>query len=100
MIVMKLRVFVEIKQKSDDIYIVTVSDKFTTSHNVEVTENMLNDLTDNRITKYSLIEFSFNYLLDRESNTSILSFFNIEVISRYFAEYLEEVKRWCDEYSI
>ena len=91
---------VEIKQKSYDIYIVTVSDKVTTRHNVKSTERMLNDLTDNRITKYSLIEFSFNYLLDRESNTPILFSFNIDVISRYFAEYREKVKRWCDEYSI
>ena len=75
---------VEIKQKSYDIYIVTVSDKVTTRHNVKSTERMLNDLTDNRITKYSLIEFSFN----------------INVISRYFSEYREKVKQWCDEISI
>ena len=91
---------IEIKQESDDIFIVTVSDKVTTSHNVTVTDKMLNELTNNRITKYSLIEFSFNYLLDRESSTSILSSFNIEVISRYFSDYREEVKRWCDANSL
>ena len=91
---------IDIKQDSDDIFIVTVSDKVTTSHNVTVTDKMLNELTNNRITKYSLIEFSFNYLLDRESSTSILSSFNIEVISRYFSDYREEVKRWCDANSL
>ena len=75
---------IEIKQESDDIFIVTVSDKVTTSHNVKVTDKMLNEITNNRITKYSLIEFSFN----------------INVISRYFSEYREKVKQWCDEISI
>ena len=84
MMVIQLKLSVEIKQKSYDIYIVTVSDKVTTRHNVKSTERMLNDLTDNRITKYSLIEFSFN----------------INVISRYFSEYREKVKQWCDENSI
>ena len=84
MMVIQLKVSVEIKQKSYDIYIVTVSDKVTTRHNVKSTERMLNILTDNRITKYSLIEFSFN----------------INVISRYFSEYREKVKQWCDENSI
>ena len=91
---------IDIKQDSDDIFIVTVSDKDSTSHNVKVTDKMLNEITNNRITKYSLIEFSFNYLLDRESSTSILSSFNIEVISRYFSDYREEVKRWCDANSL
>ena len=39
----------------------------------------------------------FKFLLDREQNTSILSSFDINVISKYFSDYKGEVRRWCDE---
>ena len=35
-----------------------------------VTDQSLTDLTDNNTTKTQLLEFSFNFLLDREPNTS------------------------------
>ncbi|MDX2343195.1 MAG: hypothetical protein QNL12_05390 [Acidimicrobiia bacterium] len=34
-----------------------------------------------------LVEKSFEFLLERESNTSILSSFELPVIDRYFPEY-------------
>ena len=34
---------------------------------------------------------------DREPNTSIQPSFNINVISKYFSNYKDEVRRWCDE---
>ena len=74
-----------------------MSQKITTNHNVTVTDRMQTDLTNNRITKYFLIEFSFKYLLDKEPNTSILSSFSIDVILRYFSDYRDKVRQWCDE---
>jgi hypothetical protein len=41
----------------------------------------------------SLIEESFSFLLERESNTSILRSFRITDISRYFPEYEREIRR-------
>ena len=86
-----------IKKLSDDVFTVTVAETSTTTHTVTVTDQSLNDLTDNNVTKTQLLKFSFNFLLDKEPNTSILSSFDINVISGYFSDYKDEVRRWCDE---
>ena len=87
---------ISIKKRTDDVFVVTVADGMTTTHTVTVTDQNLTDLTGNNVTKTQLLEFSFNFLLDREPNTSILSSFDINVISRYFSDYRDEVRRWCD----
>ena len=87
---------ISIKKRTDNVFVVTVADGITTTHTVTVTDQSLTDLTDNNVTKTQLLEFSFNFLLDREPNTSILSSFDINVISRYFSDYRDEVRRWCD----
>lgn len=88
---------VSIKKQNDDVFEVTVADSITTIHEVTVTNQRLSDLTDNNVTKTQLLEFSFRFLLQREPNTSILSSFDINVISKYFSNYKDEVRRWCDE---
>ena len=88
---------ISIKKLSDDVFEVTVAETSTTTHTVTVTDQRLNDLTDNNVTKTQLLEFSFKFLLDKEPNTSILKSFDINVISRYFSDYRDEVTRWCDE---
>ena len=88
---------ISIKKLNDDVFEVTVADSITTVHEVTVTDQNLTDLTDNNVTKTQLLEFSFEFLLERESNTSILSSFDINVISKYFSDYRDEVRRWCDE---
>ena len=88
---------ISIEKRNDNVFEVTVADSVTTTHTVTVTDQSLTDLTDNNTTKTQLLEFSFNFLLDREPNTSILSSFDINVISRYFSDYRDEVRRWCDE---
>ena len=87
---------ISIKKLTDDVFQVTVADSMTTTHEVTVTDQSLTDLTENKMTKTQLLKFSFNFLLDREPNTSILSSFDINVISRYFSDYRDEVRRWCD----
>ena len=88
---------ISIEKRNDNIFEVTVAGSETTTHTVTVTDQSLTDLTDNKTTKTQLLEFSFNFLLDREPNTSILSSFDINVISRHFSDYGDEVRRWCDE---
>ena len=88
---------ISIEKRNDNVFEVTVADSVTTTHTVTVTDQSLSDLTDNNTTKTQLLEFSFNFLLDREPNTSILSSFDINIISRYFSDYGDEVRRWCDE---
>ena len=86
-----------IKKLSDDVFKVTVTETSTTTHTMIVTDSSLTDPADNNVTKTQLLEISLNFLLDREPNTSILSSFDINVILRYFSDYGDEVRRWCDE---
>ena len=88
---------ISIKKRNDNVFEVTVADSMTTTHEVTITDQSLSDLSENNVTKIQLLEFSFRFLLDREPNTSILSSFDINVISRYFSNYKDEVRRWCDE---
>ena len=89
------RSFISIEKRNDNVFEVTVADSLTTSHTVTVTDKDLYNLTGDNITKTRLLEFSFNFLLDREPNTSILSSFDINVISKYFSDYRDKVRRWC-----
>ena len=87
---------ISIKKRTNDVFVVTVANGITTTHTVTVTDQSFTDLTDNNVTKTQLLDFTFNFLLDREPNTSILSSFDINVISKYFSDYKDEVRRWCD----
>jgi hypothetical protein len=48
-------------------------------------------LTRGRISPETLIEKSFEFLLERESNTMILSRFDLPVIGDYFPEYEKNI---------
>ena len=71
---------------------VIVEGNTTTTHRVTVTHSYYQKLTNNRVTPEVLVETSFKFLLERESNTSILSRFDLPVIERYFPEYEETIK--------
>ena len=88
---------ISIKQLNDDVFEVTVAKTSATTHTVTVSDQSLTNLTDNKVTKTQLLEFSFKFLLEREPNTSILSSFDINVISKYFSDYRDKVRRWYDE---
>ena len=88
---------ISIRKISDELFEVTVAENSTTTHTVTVTDQSLTDLTNNNVTKTQLLEFSFNFLLDKEPNTSILSSFDINVISKYFSDYRDGVRQWYDE---
>ncbi|MDC0975609.1 hypothetical protein OAS23_01320 [Alphaproteobacteria bacterium] len=81
---------ISIKIVSNNEYEVTVKSKTVTTHLVT-----LSDEVHEKLTKKELLDFSFTFLLDREPNTSILSFFELTVISRYFSDYENIVKKWC-----
>ena len=81
----------KIEKLTEDVFKVTVSGSVATQHEVTVTDIALYDLTSGRTTKEELLDFSFKFLLDREPNTSILSQFDIIVISQYFPEYESEL---------
>ena len=84
-----------IAELSKDMFEITVNADQSTKHVVSVTDQMLLNLTNNKISKEELLNFSFNFLLEREPNTSILSKFDIIVISKYFPEYISKVENYC-----
>ena len=84
-----------ITELSKDKFEITVKADQLTKHIVSVTDQMLLKLTNNKTSKEELLNFSFNFLLERELNTSILSKFDIIVISKYFPEYISKVENYC-----
>ena len=72
---------------------VSVTKDSKTEHIVLLDDRFHQDVTNNKLTKTELITHSFEFLLKRESNQSILKKFNLEVISQYFPEYIDEIKK-------
>ena len=86
---------ISIKIVSNNEYEVTVNSKTVTTHIVTLSDEIHNKLTKEKVTKEELLDFSFKFLLDREPNTSILSSFELTIISRYFSDFEMSVKNWC-----
>ena len=84
-----------IKELSGSKFEITVNKKLITKHTVLLTDKYHDILTKKKISKKKLLEYSFQFLLDREPNTSILSFFELNIISKYFPEYESEIKNFC-----
>lgn len=72
---------------------VTVEGRRVTTHKVTVQPSYYEKLTGGRVTVETLVEKSFEFLLERESNTSILRSFDLPVIGRYFPEYESTIRK-------
>ena len=72
---------------------VTVVDRTTTTHVVTVQPGYAAKLTEGRIPVTRLVELSFEFLLERESNTSILRRFDLPLIGNYFPEYEQAIRK-------
>jgi len=64
----------------------------TTTHKVLLNPAYYEKLTHKRVTPEVLVKKSFEFLLERESNTSILRSFDLPVIGQYFPEYERVIK--------
>ena len=78
---------INIKELSPNAFDVTVYSNTETNHQVTISDNFITEYQIKNLTKKEIIEQSFIFLLERESNTSILRKFDIEVIGNYFPEY-------------
>ncbi len=76
---------------------VTVESRTTTKHTVTVSSSYYEKLTGKRVAPEVLVEKSFEFLLQREGNTSILNSFELPVISRYFPEYEKTIANMLAE---
>jgi hypothetical protein len=81
---------IEVKHSAGDEWLVTVRDSVTTHHRVRVTKADLERFSGGRSVE-ELLQRSFEFLLERESNTSILSSFDLPLIGRYFPEYEKQI---------
>ena len=78
---------INIKELSPNVFDVTIYSNTETNHQVTISDNFITEYQIKNLTKKEIIKNSFLFLLERESNTSILRKFDIEVIANYFPEY-------------
>ena len=70
---------------------VTVNDREATTHRVRVSRAERERHGAENVA--DLVKRSFEFLLAREPNTSILREFDLSTIERYFPEYAREIRR-------
>ena len=87
----KYKLKIDIKKIDNDNFEVKVLSRTTTLHKVNLNDNIYKKMTNKKISKLKLIELSFEFLLKRESNTSILSAFELSIINNYFPEFENEI---------
>ncbi|HEY44066.1 MAG TPA: hypothetical protein G4O11_08805 [Anaerolineae bacterium] len=75
---------------------VTVEGRMVTKHKVTVTPAYYEKLTGGQVPAEVLVERSFEFLLAREPNTSILRSFDLPVIGRYFPEYERVIREMLE----
>ena len=84
---------ISVESIDNNSFSVSVTKDSSTEHIVLLSDRFHQDVTNNKLSKTELITHSFEFLLKRESNQSILKKFNLEVISQYFPEYIDEIKK-------
>ena len=84
---------IDIKAQDENTFRVTVHAGSTTMHTVTLTDADHKRLAGIAADKETLVKKSFEFLLARESNTSILRSFDLTVISRYFPEYEATIRQ-------
>ncbi len=78
---------IDVQRIDDSTFEVTVQRGVTTTHEVTVNPAYYQKLSGGRVSPETLVAKSFEFLLEREPNTSILRRFDLSLISRYFPEY-------------
>ena len=82
---------ISVKPIDQKTFEVTVEANSTTIHIVTVSPDYLKKIGADASNIESLIQRSFDFLLARESNTSILRKFDLSVIAHYFPEYEKSI---------
>jgi hypothetical protein len=78
---------IQVDKIDDTTFSVTVKQATATTHKVTLDPAYYRKLAGGRVPAETLIEKSFEFLLQRESNTSILRTFDLPVIGHYFPDY-------------
>ena len=85
---------IEITPLGGNTYAVTLRDAgATTRHQVRVPPALISGLGVDADDGERLVRTSFEFLLEREPATAILSEFDLDVIGRYFPEYVATIRQ-------
>jgi hypothetical protein len=84
---------IKVYHLSGDEYKVKVGGTRQTIHRVTLRDADRQRLGGKNVSAEQLIERSFRFLLERESNTSILSSFELPLIGKYFPQYAREIRK-------
>ena len=85
---------IKVQEITSGYFKVSVISEKETEHFVTIDQDFLNHFLKYKVAPKNIIKYSFEFLLDREPNTSILKKFNIKVISSYFPEYPEAMIKY------
>ena len=78
---------ITVQKINETTFDVKVEGRTQTNHRVTVEPGYYDKLTGGEVPPELLVEKSFEFLLEREPNTSILRKFDLPVIGHYFPEY-------------
>ncbi len=87
---------IDVQAIDDRSFEVTVEGRETTKHEVTVDPSYHEKLCGDRASPKALVEKSFEFLLEREPNTSILRRFDLSVISQYFPDYESTIRQMLE----
>jgi len=82
---------ITVKHLAGDEWAVSVQGAVVTHHRVRVTQADLARFSEGRSSEQLMVA-SFQFLLEREPNTSILTSFDLPLIGRYFPEYEQDIR--------
>ena len=85
-----------IKKIDNQTFDVSIRNTTESNHVVILDDNSHFKLTQGAKMKEEIILFSFEFLLEREKNTSILTSFKLEIIQNYFPEYEKSLRNWAN----
>ena len=88
-----VRKLIKVIKINESIFEVIVSKNTATKHKVKLSNKVYQGLCNSKISEIDLIIKSFEFLLQNESNESILREFNLETIETYFPEYPVLIKK-------
>lgn len=83
----------KVEELPNAVFEVEVIGETKTKHKVSLSEDYYKKLTNGNVPAEELVKRSFDFLLAREKNTSILSEFNLSLIQTYFPDFESEITR-------
>ena len=83
---------IDVRKVNEITFQVSVGGRTPTEHTVSAPRDYCEKLTGGRASPELLVERSFEFLLEREPNSSILRRFELPVIQTYFPEYETAMK--------